>query len=634
MAVLTTFVLTALGARAAPAIDAYGKLPALDLVRLSPSGDKIAFVSVNGESRRLYIRKVNGEALVVQDVGTSKIRDMAWAGDDFVLISASATLKIGKRSVFKWDETNRAELFAIIVVNLKTQKIYQIFQKDMTEIYPVGSLFNTAFADGKWSDFIETFEVSRGYVIYRVDLETGKYSPIPGYDITEYGCVFDAAGKVAARSRYDEYKQTWSLFLGGHGKDVVVARKSPLNTVSVGDAGRTDGTIIVEEEGAQQDTVDEYPLSIGAKPTRLFDGLLISGLLHDPSTDLLVGAVLANGEGVKLFDAKMQNRFDAVRKAFPGLRVTLESMSAGMGKIVVETDGGDDPGTYWLIDMTNGKAQDLMSAYPGIDAKDVGPTSLFAYQARDGLALKGVLTLPPRSPAKALPLVLMPHGGPIGIYDEVRFDYWAQAFASRGYAVFQPNYRGSGGSGAAFRQAGFGQWGRGMMTDMSDGVAALAKAGVIDPRRVCIVGASYGGYAALAGVTIQHGLYRCAVAVSGVSDVGADMLGSNHDEAFASGRYDQALFGATSPSADSLKAISPLYHAAEADAPILMIHGKDDTVVPFVNSLTMQTFLAKAGKTSELLPLEGEDHWWSHEKTRVQILEASVAFVQKYNPAP
>jgi dipeptidyl aminopeptidase/acylaminoacyl peptidase len=173
-----------------------------------------------------------------------------------------------------------------------------------------------------------------------------------------------------------------------------------------------------------------------------------------------------------------------------------------------------------------------------------------------------------------------------------------------------------------------------MMTDMSDGVAALAKAGIIDPRRVCIVGASYGGYAALAGVTIQHGLYRCAVAVSGTSDVGAAMLRVSHDEASASGRYSQALFGANSPAATALKEISPLYHAAEADAPILMIHGQDDTVVPFVNSLTMQTFLAKAGKTSELLPLEGEDHWWSHEKTRVQILEASVAFVQKYNPAP
>src|SRR6202007_2715282 len=120
--------------------------------------------------------------------------------------------------------------------------------------------------------------------------------------------------------------------------------------------------------------------------------------------------------------------------------------------------------------------------------------------------------------AKGLPLVVMPHGGPEA-HDRPGFDWWAQAFASRGYAVFQPNFRGSDGSGDAFRDAGFGQWGRKMQTDISDGVAELARRGIVDPKLVCIVGASYGGYAALAGVTLQHGLYRCAVSYAGVANM-------------------------------------------------------------------------------------------------------------------
>jgi dipeptidyl aminopeptidase/acylaminoacyl peptidase len=389
----------------------------------------------------------------------------------------------------------------------------------------------------------------------------------------------------------------------------------------------------VLQQSANADTVDEYPIAVGATPSRLFDGQEVKDFLRDPVSHLLIGATLERGRGAIFFDPVLQHHYDAARKAFPGLRMTLVSFSAGLGRMVVMTDGGDDPGTFWLIDMSTGHAEDLMSAYPSIDAKDVGPTSLFSYHAADGLALEGVLTLPlgqTSADRRRLPLVVIPHGGPMDFYDDIKFDFWPQAFASRGYAVFQPNYRGSGGYGPALREAGFGQWGRKMLSDVSDGVDALAQAGIIDPKRVCIAGASYGGYAALAAVTIQGASYRCAVSVSGVSDVGALMVGLSNQTAH--GRYTEALLGAGFAADPELQQISPLDHADRASAPILLIHGKDDTVVPFVHSLSMKGALEKAGKPVEFVPLEGEDHWWSKEATRVQILETSVAFVEKYDP--
>jgi dipeptidyl aminopeptidase/acylaminoacyl peptidase len=250
--------------------------------------------------------------------------------------------------------------------------------------------------------------------------------------------------------------------------------------------------------------------------------------------------------------------------------------------------------------------------------------------------MHGVLTLPPGRTAHGLPVVVLPHGGPQA-RDYPGFDWWAQAFAARGYAVFQPNFRGSSGYGRAFVDAGHGQWGRKMQTDISDGLAALAVQGIVDPKRACIVGASYGGYAALAGVTVQHGLYRCAVADAGVADL-RQMLKyedakSGYDASSSTMRYWKQFMGASSASDDSLDAISPAALAGQADAPILLIHGKDDTVVPFAQSLEMQAALKRANKPVEMVVMPNEDHWLSRPETRLSMLTAAVAFVQKYNPA-
>jgi dipeptidyl aminopeptidase/acylaminoacyl peptidase len=139
------------------------------------------------------------------------------------------------------------------------------------------------------------------------------------------------------------------------------------------------------------------------------------------------------------------------------------------------------------------------------------------YAAGDGLKIPAYLTLPRGKPAKNLPLVVLPHGGPAG-RDTADFSWRPQALADQGYAVLQPNFRGSTISWG-FMSKGFGEWGRKMQTDLSDGVRYLAKEGIVDPARVCIVGASYGGYAALASPALDPGVYRCAVAVAGIGDV-------------------------------------------------------------------------------------------------------------------
>jgi len=225
---------------------------------------------------------------------------------------------------------------------------------------------------------------------------------------------------------------------------------------------------------------------------------------------------------------------------------------------------------------------------------------------------------------------VLPHGGP-AVADTLQFDWWAQALASQGYAVLQPNYRGSALS-LRFIEAGFGQWGRKMQTDLSDGVRYLAKQGVIDLARVCIVGGSYGGYAALAGVTLDPGVYRCAVAVAGISDLRRFRKWTIENHLSWSQRYWDRFMGTADQNDPALVEISPIEHVSAVTVPVLLIHGRDDTVVPFEQSDMMLSALKRAGKSVQLVTMKHEDHWLSRSETRLQMLQASVEFLKANNP--
>jgi dipeptidyl aminopeptidase/acylaminoacyl peptidase len=314
--------------------------------------------------------------------------------------------------------------------------------------------------------------------------------------------------------------------------------------------------------------------------------------------------------------------------------VELVGASADHRKLVVMVDSPTEGPAYALVNLDARSAGWIGNQFAGLKSEDVGERRPIAFKAADGLALTGYLTLPHGKDAKALPLVVLPHGGPAA-RDELGFDWWAAALASRGYAVLQVNYRGSEGFGWSFLSAGFGQWGGKMQTDLSDGVRYLASQGTIDSRRVCIVGASYGGYAALAGATLDRGVYRCAASVAGPSDLRRmvaryrSALGSQAAEVQ---RYWLRFMGADSLGDSHLQAISPAALADKVDIPILLIHGDQDTVVPFEQSQIMADALKKAGKPVTFVTLHSEDHHLSRGATRLQMLRAVMDFLEHNNP--
>jgi dipeptidyl aminopeptidase/acylaminoacyl peptidase len=230
----------------------------------------------------------------------------------------------------------------------------------------------------------------------------------------------------------------------------------------------------------------------------------------------------------------------------------------------------------------------------------------------------------------------MPHGGP-QVYDSVGFDWLAQYVANEGYVVLQPNFRGSGGFGQAFAVAGHGEWGRKMQDDITDGANAMIKMGWVDPERVCIVGWSYGGYAALAGGASTPDLYKCVASVAGVSHL-REMLNTERKEngaRAAAVTYWQKLIGDPGKDGAAIDAASPALHADRFKAPVLLIHGASDTVVPIRQSVMMNDALKGAGKSVQFIRVAGDDHSLVDNNSRRQVLTALADFLKTYiGPKP
>jgi dipeptidyl aminopeptidase/acylaminoacyl peptidase len=621
----------AMGASASPppaplGPEVYGRLPNIEMMRLSPSGEKLAYITVAGDHRGLIVKDLSGAVLFNASLADNKIRDIDWAGDDHLLVTASST-----RGFF--DE--HLELYQTVAINLITRKSFMVFETNPSIMHDTFGFHRAVSQGGHWFGFIGgvTLSKTRGFDatfndysfvdLYRVDLDTGEAAIKATGQQRQHEWALDDAAHIVAHSEYAQDTADWTLRADSQGDRLVTTFNEPLGEVGLAGLGRTPGTVVVAKK-----VPEEWSLSDGPHVPLPSDGL-IEGYMHDQTTGRLVGVWLAGDRWAQQFyDPLLKARQTAFRKAL-GDTVRIASWSADFKRMILFTQGDGDAGTYWLVDGKTVKPYGY--SYPEIPDANVGPTRVVIYKAADGLEIHGILTLPPGREAKALPLVVLPHGGPQG-QDAVGFDWWAQAFAGRGYAVFQPNFRGSDGYGRDFRDAGFGQWGRKMQTDISDGVAELARQGVIDPKRACIVGASYGGYAALAGVTLQQGLYRCAVSYGGISDLNYFLDRELGDDRNAGARYLRKFLGAGSNYAAAMREISPVRFAARADAPILLIHGEADSVVPIGQSREMERVLHQAGKPVEFVLLKGEDHWLSRDATRKAMLAASVAFVEKYNP--
>jgi len=604
----------------------FGRLPSIEDVALSPDGSHLALVrNLESDQRVVVVVSLDGQQVVgTVRAGDAKLRAIQWMDAKHLLLTTSVT------AIPRGLIGGPHEWFMVQVYDIEARTTRPLLTGAENDTMNVTFGHPMVRSVGG-----KTVLFTAGYYVtdvtkpglFRIDVNSGRETLIYKGSRATRGWLVDSGGEVVAERQYHNDDQRWSLHILQSGRMTEAASGSdPFDDTHILGFDATGDSLIA---AITQDAVRSW------RSLSLQDGSLSApwdeagtDVILDRLTDRLIGVVHAGDHKRYSFrDPQVQAHWNKVLQRFSGAFVNLVSASDDFTKLVVLVQGPSHGYAYELVDLLEQQVESVGSAYEGLPK--LAETRRLTYSATDGLRIPAYLTLPNERHAAALPLVVLPHGGPAS-RDSAEFDWWAQALAAGGYAVLQPNYRGSTVSNAMLA-SGFGEWGRKMQTDLSDGVRFLAAEEIVDPARVCIVGASYGGYAALAGVTLQSGVYRCAVSVGGITNLGrfVHRPGGRED---ATQRWWSRFMGAQGQDDPILDVLSPLAQASVASAPVLLIHGRDDTVVPYEQSATMAEALEQAGKPVSLVALDGEDHWLSRAATRMQMLEHVFAFLNTHNP--
>lgn len=628
---LSTLISATEMAMAQPDIEHYGLLPQYRSVSISPDGKHIALIQRKGTQDFFVVR----DAKTLRMVGgfnadKYNARNIFFATNDHVILLNSKHKRMAQiRGSFE-----QANAF---VYSLTSQKI-KVLLAHTKGLYPAQSLTNIVGLNAATNElymaaYTGNLSTSFRMDLYRVSLETGRGKVFARGNRNTIDWFVDHQGRVLAREDYDNGKNSHQVFSKISGKwQLIYENESSILGLYFQAASR-DGTQLLFEDSADNNTaIFSMALSDGGIQGPIYqrEGTDVDHVIADVNRQLIAVKYSGFTPRYDFLESKGNQIVELFVSSFPGNSIDYAGHTSDQGQWLIRISGNDGAGAYKIYDHRKNTLRHLMSEYPAIGS--IGEIKAVSIKARDGVKIPSILTLPTdTSKRKNLPLIALPHGGP-EYHDSLQFDWLAQYLAAKGYMVLQPNFRGSNGFGFALRDGGRGEWGGKMQDDVSDAVAALVKAGYVDPDRVCIMGASYGGYSALAGGAFTPDLYRCVIAVAAVSDLPLMLKtekylkGGNHWVI----SYWENSMGASD--IKNLRSISPINAAEKFQAPVLLVHGKHDTVVPIKQSDLMYKALKRAKKDVEFIKLKGEDHWLSDSTTRLELLEAVDKFLDKHNP--
>jgi dipeptidyl aminopeptidase/acylaminoacyl peptidase len=625
---------------------------ALEEAAISPDGSHLALLGATADQKVLNIIGIDDQKMVTVPLGQNDTFEVQWAGNRQMLLGIVFLQK------FPYDINHVYHFSRHVILGLDGKAVGKVLSDSDESVYltdlPIlgvsdGDKAHLAVlgmdvsgqTDAQAKDTrLQTKRVDAVRALWRVDAANGKGHLTERGNVNTQNWMVDAAGEPRLRWDFDlthttrvmgrpkgamAYKILYSAGAQGADPDIV------------GYSDPDDAIYLREEQADGSTKLFRKSLATGAET---FVGPKIPsravGMLWDDRRLAPLAITYGDArEHIEWLDAEMGAVHASLSKAFKGKTVAFENWSADRKRILFTVEGPETPPSWYMYDAGHGEVSPIQDVYPDLKGAKLGLKTLISYKAADGLTIPAYITMPPGAPAGGgkLPLIVLPHGGPES-HDGPGFDFLAQFIATRGYVVLQPQFRGSTGFGESFHGMGKKAWGGGMQTDLVDGVKALAAQGVIDPKRVCIVGWSYGGYAALAGMTSYPETYKCGVSINGVADlqllIGETIhdYGKGSDSAFGL----QALIGDASGDTALLIAGSPARHANAVNGPILLVAGEEDTTVPYEQSVHMKNALLDAGKSVEMVSFKGDDHQLHITKDRVAMMQALEAFLAKNLP--
>lgn len=592
------------------------KNPEVAGYRISPDGLWLAYLKPYKSRLNVFVKPVNGgaEKRLTSQVDRD-IRIFMWKENNTILFSRD----------FGGDEN-----FHIFSVDITGGK-----EKDLTP-FPETRAHVIADLDGVDADHIVVGLNKRDKKVfdaYRLNVKTGAMTLIaqnPG-NFTEWltdhnGQLRVAMAKDGVNTKIfyrETEKQKFKKIIENNFRvstDPVLFTSDNKNLYIVSNQNRDKEALIIFDPRTRREVKEVFAhpeVDVSAQIT-----------YSKKNKELIAARYITWRPELHFFDQTFAATHKKLSETLSGLEVTFASFNRDEDKLVVRTYSDRSMGDFYLYDVKTEKLQHLATVSPWLNKDDLVEMKPITYKSRDGLTIHGYLTLPKGDVQKNLPVVVNPHGGPWH-RDVWGYDPEAQFLANRGYAVLQMNFRGSTGYGRKFWEASFKQWGLAMQNDVTDGVKHLIDQGIADPKRVCIYGGSYGGYAVLAGLAFTPELYACGVDYVGVSNIFTLMETiPPYWEPMRQQFYE--MVGHPEKDKDLLKAASPVFHVDRMRAPLFVAQGAKDPRVKKAESDQIVDALKKRGVDVPYLVKENEGHGFHNEENRFDFYSKMEEFLGRH----
>jgi dipeptidyl aminopeptidase/acylaminoacyl peptidase len=613
-----------------PPAEAFATIQVETDVVLSPDGHWIAWLDHKEAKPRVMIFDVQARRpqriLAVPE--QTKLTSIDWNDNDTVLITVSETHELRAAAGHPF------EFYATIAQDVTGGDGRMLFVDEATKKLVRGASLR-AWRLTKPKTVLMAYAFCKGGVrcLYEVDTRTGIGKAVTFGTALTTGWVVDEDGRALAREDWDYSHHSYRVIaLGGNSVREIFRTDEGERPTLAGLLNDRSAVVLLATNGRPYQAAWALPLD-GSPMKLLYEDATtdIAAVRRDPNTDAIVG-VFAGGpdSATHWLEPNAQQRFDSLQRAFPGRDVQVYGWTADGQKTLAYVQTGSTPPLYYIVDFAAHRADIAGEPFPALAGARFGEVKEITYTARDGTPIPAYLTLPAEKRDGPMPLVVFPHNGPHS-RDYLQFNWIVQFLATRGYAVLQPEFRGSTGFGKAFLEAGYRQWGGLMQNDVTDGVRAMIDQGIADSHRVCIAGIGYGGYVALAGAAFTPDLYACAVSIEGISDISAwmrDTLPVYSGSRSTSLAYWEKHVGR--PNDRALVERSPINAVKSVKAPVLVVYGLGESGVPKSQSEQIVRALQAADKRVTVVTLPGPDYWLSRTDMRAQALKELEAFLRDH----